>query len=218
MKLITETKEISQDFQILKEGEGDARRYYIQGPFAVAEQCNKNNRIYEQRILDKAVRDYDTNFIAQNRAYGEFGHPNGPSINGDRICIRVVEMKQNRNVYEGKAQVSSTPLGKIVEGIIQDGGTLGVSTRGMGTLEMREGINYVRSDFYLAAVDVVTDPSGPNCFVNGVMENTEWVYDEKHGWRTLDLVEQTKKHLHKNWKQIDEEQALKLFQKFLSTF
>ena len=218
MKLITETNELSKNFEVkvITEASGD-RRYYITGPFAVAEQINKNGRIYEERILSKAVSDYDTNFITQNRAFGEFGHPAGPAINGDRICIRVVEMKKSGNIYEGKAQVSSTPLGKIVCGLIDDGGVLGVSTRGMGSLREQNGINYVQPDYYLAAVDVVTDPSGPNCFVNGVMENTEWVYDETYGWQTLELAEQLKKTMHKNWKKIDEAAAMRAFERFLST-
>lgn len=219
MKLITEIREIDSSFnvQYITEEKTGKKRCVIQGPFAVAEQINRNGRLYSDDILSEAVRKYDNEFIRQNRGYGEFGHPSGPAINGDRICIRVLEMTKSKNVWEGRAQVSSTPMGAIVEGIISDGGKLGVSTRGMGSLREQNGVKYVNPDYYMAAVDVVTDPSGPNCYVNGIMENVEWIYDSKYGWLSQEIAEDHKKIIRKEYKKIDERRALMMFEHFINS-
>lgn len=216
MKLITEIRELNSDFSITSIQEATDKKLYIEGPMAVGNALNRNGRMYDTDMLATKIGDYTTNFIDRNRAYGEFGHPSGPTVNGDRICIRVLSLRQDGDVFVGKAQVSSTPMGKIVEGILHDGGQLGVSTRGMGSLAPKNGVQMVQPDYYLAAIDVVTDPSGPNCYVNGVMENVEWVYDETHGWQTMELVETHKKTIKNGYRKMTESQKLKLFEQFIS--
>lgn len=217
MKLITEIQELNSDFSVTRIDEAaGGKRLYIEGPMAVGNIANRNGRMYDTNMLAQKIGDYTTNFIDRNRAFGEFGHPTGPTVNGDRICIRVVNLKQDGDTFVGKAQVSSTPMGKIVSGILDDGGQLGVSTRGMGSLAPKNGVQMVQPDYYLAAIDVVTDPSGPNCYVNGVMENVEWVYDENYGWKTMELVEQQKQHIAKNYRKLNEREKLKLFEQFIS--
>ena len=175
MKLIREEIE---SVQLLTEEENGKQCYYITGPFLQGDRKNRNGRIYESRILAKEVARYNENFIQRNRALGELGHPDGPTVNLDRVSHNIVELYQNGSDFIGKAKILNTPMGKIAEGLLGDGVQLGVSSRGMGSLVQREGANYVGEDFHLAtAADIVADPSAPDAFVQGIMEGKEWIWD-----------------------------------------
>lgn len=173
MKLIRETVEA---VKYITEEKNGVKSLYIQGPFLVAEQKNKNGRIYESRILAKEAARYSDEYISKNRAFGELGHPDTPSINLDRVSHLIVDLHQEGNNWIGKAKILETPMGKIAKSLMEGGATLGVSSRGMGSLKNVGGINYVQDDFYLAtAADIVADPSAPDAFVRGIMENKEWM-------------------------------------------
>lgn len=177
MKLITEY--ISLDTQnVIKEETDGAKRYYIQGPFLQGDIKNRNGRIYPMPVLDKEVARYIKESIKENRAYGELGHPSGPTINLDRVSHMITELNKSGTDYVGKAKITNTPHGKIVMALIDDGAKLGISSRGMGSL-IEEGENkVVGEDFMLAtAGDIVADPSAPAAFVNGIMEDKEWIWD-----------------------------------------
>ena len=139
---------------------------------------NRNGRVYPFEVLDKEVKRYNKEFIEQNRAYGELGHPDGPTVNLDKVSHMVTSLQPDGKNFIGEAKVMSTPMGNIVKNIMDDGGKLAVSSRGMGSLEQKNGANYVKDDFYLAtAADIVADPSAPNAFVDGIMEGKEWVWN-----------------------------------------
>lgn len=175
MKLIREEIE---SVELLTEEKDGKRSYFITGPFLQGDRKNRNGRIYESRILAKEVARYNENFIQRNRALGELGHPDGPTVNLDRVSHNIVELYQNGSDFIGKAKILNTPMGKIAEGLLGDGVQLGVSSRGMGSLVQREGTNYVGEDFHLAtAADIVADPSAPDAFVQGIMEGKEWIWD-----------------------------------------
>ena len=175
MKLIRE--EIEAVELLVEENEGK-KTFYIKGPFLQGDIKNRNGRIYESRVLAKEVARYNQNFITKNRALGELGHPDGPTINLDRVSHNITELYQDGSNFIGKAKILNTPMGKIASGLLGDGVTLGVSSRGMGSLVQREGANYVGEDFHLAtAADIVADPSAPDAFVQGIMEGKEWVWD-----------------------------------------
>jgi hypothetical protein len=176
MKLITETLE---QVQYITEEKNGVKSLYIQGPFLVADVKNRNGRIYTGDIMEREVGRYTDEYITKNRAFGELGHPDGPSINLDRVSHITTGLVREGNMWIGKAKIiSETPMGKIAKALIEGGGCLGVSSRGMGSLVNKNGINYVQSDFYLAtAADIVADPSAPGAFVNGIMENKEWVWN-----------------------------------------
>ena len=175
MKLIREEIE---SVELLTEETDGKKSYFITGPFLQGDRKNRNGRIYESRILAKEVARYNENFIQRNRALGELGHPDGPTVNLDRVSHNIVELYQNGSDFIGKAKILNTPMGKIAEGLLSDGVQLGVSSRGMGSLVQREGVNYVGEDFHLAtAADIVADPSAPDAFVQGIMEGKEWIWD-----------------------------------------
>ena len=175
MKLIREEIEA---VELLTEERDGKKSYFITGPFLQGDRKNRNGRIYESRILAKEVARYNENFIQRNRALGELGHPDGPTVNLDRVSHNIVELYQNGSDFIGKAKILNTPMGKIAEGLLSDGVQLGVSSRGMGSLVQREGVNYVGEDFHLAtAADIVADPSAPDAFVQGIMEGKEWIWD-----------------------------------------
>ena len=175
MKLITEhTEEVSY---IVEDKEGGGKNYIIEGIFAQAEQKNRNGRIYPKAILESAVSKYDTEQVKTQRAVGELNHPAGPIINLDKVSHRITELKWNGNDVMGKALILDTPNGQIVKGLLDGGVKLGVSTRGMGTLEQKGGVNMVGKDFVLNTVDIVQDPSAPSAFVNGIMEGVEWIWN-----------------------------------------
>ena len=177
MKLISE--HFSDDVEYITEQADDGKKNYkLRGVFLQAEIKNRNGRVYPFEVLEKEVARYNKEFIEQNRAYGELGHPDGPTVNLDKVSHMVTELKPDGKNFIGEAKVMSTPMGKIVQNIMDDGGKLAVSSRGMGSLEQKNGANYVKNDFYLAtAADIVADPSAPQAFVEGIMEGKEWVWD-----------------------------------------
>ena len=178
VKLISE--EIQDVEYITEEKENGKKNYKIKGIFMQADIKNRNGRIYPQQVLEKEVRRYNKDQINNNRAYGELGHPEGPTINLERASHMITKLYPDGKNFIGEAKVLSTPMGKIVENLLDDGAKLGVSSRGMGSLNQKNGANYVRDDFYLAtAADIVADPSAPNAFVQGIMEGKEWVWN--HG-------------------------------------
>jgi len=176
MKLISEQVE-NIEF-ILEEKEGKGKEYKIKGIFLQGEVKNRNGRVYPMEVLDKEVSRYNREFIEQNRAMGELGHPEGPTVNLDRVSHMITSLKKEGKNYIGEAKIMSTPMGNIVKNLIDDGAKLGVSSRGMGSLVEKGGVKYVNKDFYLAtAADIVADPSAPQAFVEGIMEGKEWVWD-----------------------------------------
>ena len=175
MKLISE--EI-QDAQYLVEETNGKKSYKIKGVFLQSDIKNRNGRIYENDILTKEVDRYSKEFIDKKRAFGELGHPDGPTVNLERVSHMITSLKPEGKNFIGEAKIMDTPYGKIVKGLIDEGAQLGVSSRGMGSLVQKNGANYVGKDFYLAtAADIVADPSAPDAFVEGIMENKEWVWD-----------------------------------------
>ena len=175
MKLISE--EISQAEYLVEETNGK-KDYKIRGVFLQSEIQNRNGRVYPKDILDKEVKRYNAEFINKKRAFGELGHPDGPTVNLERVSHMITKLYPDGSNFIGEAKIMNTPYGKIVKGLIDEGAQLGVSSRGMGSLETRGGANYVKDDFYLAtAADIVADPSAPDAFVEGIMENKEWVWD-----------------------------------------
>jgi len=178
VKLFSEAVEEVQ--YICEEKESGDKNYKIRGVFMQADIKNRNGRVYPMEILEKEVNRYNEKFIKENRAYGELGHPDGPTVNLERVSHMVTSLKPDGKNFIGEAKILKTPMGEIVKNLMDEGAKLGVSSRGMGSLDQRNGANYVRDDFYLAtAADIVADPSAPNAFVEGVMEGKEWVWD--HG-------------------------------------
>jgi|TARA_B100000085_G_scaffold253829_1_gene252563 hypothetical protein len=173
MKLITE---MYDDYQIISEEDG--KNMKIQGVFMQAETKNRNGRIYPLGVLEKEVKRYNKELVEKKRAFGELGHPDGPTVNLDRVSHLIEELMPEGNNIIGKAKILDTPNGKIVKELLNAGAKLGVSSRGMGTLEKKGNANYVKDDFYLAtAADIVADPSAPEAFVEGIMEGKEWIWD-----------------------------------------
>ena len=212
MKLISETVE---NVKYITEEKNGVKSLYIQGPFLVAEAKNRNGRIYKEDTLRREVERYMKEYVEPNRAFGELGHPDTPSINLDRVSHLITNLKQEGNVFIGKAKILETPMGKIAKSLMEGGAQLGVSSRGMGSLKEVNGVNVVQDDYYLAtAADIVADPSAPGAFVQGIMEGKEWVWDngivkEVNINAYYDELQKAKS------KQI-EEISLKIFENFLS--
>ncbi len=176
MKLITEFTE--NDVQcIVEKAEDGTKSHVIEGVFAQADGKNRNGRIYPLQVLTGAVNEYVEQQVNQGRAVGELNHPDGPTINLDKVSHRITELKMDGKNVMGKARILSTPMGMIVSGLLEGGVQLGVSTRGMGSLEPRNDAMYVKDDFKLNTIDIVQDPSAPNAFVNGIMEGVEWIWN-----------------------------------------
>jgi len=212
MKLITETIE---EVKVITEEKNGVKTLYIQGPFLVAETANRNQRTYPVNVLLKEVTRYNEEYICKNRAFGELGHPDTPSINLDRVSHLITSLTQNGNIFEGKAKILETPMGKIAKSLMEGGATLGVSSRGMGSLKNMNGINVVQDDYYLAtAADIVADPSAPGAFVQGIMEGKEWVWDNGVV-KEMDVNAYYNQIKSAKQKQIDEI-SLKIFENFLS--
>ena len=191
MKLISE--EI-QNAEMLVEETNGKKNYKIKGIFLQSDIKNRNGRIYENDILSKEVNRYQKEFIDKKRAFGELGHPDGPVVNLERVSHMITELKPEGKNFIGEAKIMDTPYGKIVKGLIDEGAQLGVSSRGMGSLVQKNGGNYVGKDFYLAtAADIVADPSAPDAFVEGIMENKEWVWD--NGVIKQQDIEEYKEHI-----------------------
>ena len=213
MKLITE--EISS-VKFITEGKGAKKKMYIEGVFLQGDLKNRNGRMYPVATLAKEVGRYNESFVAKGRAVGELGHPDGPTVNLDRVSHKIVDLHREGNNFIGKAQLLETPMGKIAKSLIAEGVTLGVSSRGIGTLkEDKDGLKVVGEDFQLAtAADIVADPSAPDAFVNGIMEGKEWVWEG--GILREQFVDQTKKRINTlvDQKRL-EEHKLNLFNNFL---
>ena len=176
VKLFSEAVENVEFITEAKENGG--KNYKIRGIFMQADVKNRNGRVYPLDILEKEVTKYNKNFIKENRAFGELGHPEGPTVNLERVSHMITELHPDGKNFIGEAKIMDTPMGKIVKNLMDEGAKLGVSSRGMGSLDSKNGANYVRDDFYLAtAADIVADPSAPNAFVEGIMEGKEWVWN-----------------------------------------
>ena len=211
MKLISE--EI-QNAEMLVEETNGKKNYKIKGIFLQSDIKNRNGRIYENDILSKEVKRYSTEFIDKKRAFGELGHPDGPVVNLERVSHMITSLKPEGKNFIGEAKIMDTPYGKIVKGLIDEGAQLGVSSRGMGSLVTKNGANYVGKDFYLAtAADIVADPSAPDAFVEGIMENKEWVWD--NGVIKAQDIEEYKEHIQEAKRLKLAEAKAEVFKSFL---
>ena len=212
MKLIVEHIE---DIKLLTE-EKDGKEYtYIQGVFLQGDIKNRNGRVYPMPVLQREVTNYNENFVQKSRALGELGHPDGPTINLDRVSHKIVELYQDGSNYVGKAKLLETPMGQIAKNLLREGVQLGVSSRGVGSLESKGGSNYVRDDFMLTtAADIVADPSAPDAFVNGIMEGKEWVWNNG-AFKEAEL-QQAKEDLERISRGDLEGKILESFEKLLS--
>ena len=213
MKLI---KEVVEEVTYLTEEKDGKKALYIEGPFLVAETVNRNGRKYLRETMEKEVHRYTEEYVNKNRAFGELGHPDTPTLNLDRISHMIVNLRQEGNVWIGKAKILETPMGNIARQIIEGGGQLGVSSRGLGSLKLENGINVVQDDFHLAtAADIVADPSAPGAFVQGIMENKEWLFI--NGSWTYQNIEETKKIIEQTKVKQLEEVKLRVFENFLNS-
>src|SRR6056300_1853816 len=212
MKLISE--EISNAEYLVEENNGK-KEYKIRGIFLQSDIKNRNGRIYEYNVLDKEVKRYNREFIQKNRAFGELGHPDGPTVNLERVSHMIKSLTPDGKNFIGEAKIMDTPYGKIVKGLIDEGAQLGVSSRGMGSLVQKGGANYVKDDFYLAtAADIVADPSAPDAFVEGIMESKEWVWD--NGVLKQVDIESWKQQIQEAKRTVLEEKKLEVFKSFLT--
>lgn len=226
MLLITEI--FNDDVATLSEAtEGGKKNYFIEGIFMQGNLKNRNGRIYPSQTLEKEMKRYNESFVKTKRALGELNHPQGPAINADRVSHLITDMRRDGDNFVGKAKILGTPMGEIVKTFIDEGVKIGVSTRGLGSVKPVNGIMEVQDDFYLATVDIVTDPSGPDCFVNGIMENTQFYYDiASNSWQPAkaaqvveEIVNEVKKtvKLTRNVRRIDEAVASRMFSKFVES-
>lgn len=213
MRLITE--EVTDVKTLITEGADGKRNYKIKGIFMQAETKNKNGRIYPRPILEREVQRYNNNYVAQNRAFGELGHPDSPSINLDKVSHMITSLRAEGNNFVGEAKILDTPNGEIVKRLLDAGANLGVSTRGVGSLKESNGVKMVCDDFHLAtAADIVADPSAPEAFVQGIMENREWILE--HGsWKEVDY-DQAKKSLQEASRYDWEARMLAVFNDYMS--
>jgi hypothetical protein len=215
MKLIREEIE---KVELITEDVGGKKQMYIQGVFLQSETVNRNGRMYPFSIMEREVNRYNENYVKKGRALGELGHPDGPTVNLDRVSHKITELKQSGNNFVGKAQILSTPMGKIAASLLKDGVTLGVSSRGIGSLrENNKGYKEVGEDFMLAtAADIVADPSAPDAFVQGIMEGKEWIWDG--GILREKLAENTRRKINNLVEQRRlEENKIELFNEFLNS-
>ena len=213
MKLITE---MTEDIQVLIEEDKSTgtKNHYIQGVFMQAEQKNRNGRIYPLGIMTNEVTRYNKDLVSRHRAMGELNHPQGPTVNLDRVSHMIKDLKCEGNDVVGKAKLLDTPMGNIAKNLVNEGAQLGVSSRGMGSLEEKNGVNYVKPDFMLSAVDIVADPSAPGAFVNGIMEGKEWIWN--NGVLQEKEIHEYHQMIQKASRRELEEKAMLAFQSFLS--
>jgi hypothetical protein len=213
MKLILEQQD--SDINVITEAKQNGKtEVFIEGIFMMADSKNRNGRIYESKILQPAVEKYIEEQVKTGRAVGELNHPDGPTINLDKVSHLITSLRFEGTDVIGKAKILDTPMGQIVKGLLEGGVKLGVSSRGMGSLETRNGVNYVKPDFQLATVDIVQDPSAPSAFVNGIMEGVEWIWE--NGILKPQEIEQIETEIKRTPKaQLAEAQA-RVFQNFLS--
>ena len=213
MKLITESIE---DIQILEEETNGKKALYIEGVFLQADIKNRNGRVYPFGVLEREVNRYNESYVSAGRALGELGHPDGPTVNLDRVSHKIVSLKAEGSNFIGKAQILNTPMGSIAKSLLESGVKLGVSSRGMGSIEEKNGANYVRDDFMLAtAADIVADPSAPDAFVNGIMEGKEWVWE--NGIIKEVNIAKYHRYISESTRKNLEERSLKAFSHFLQS-
>jgi len=213
MKLITESIE---DIQILEEEANGKKLLYIEGVFLQADLKNRNGRIYPFNVLEREVGRYNEQYVSAGRALGELGHPDGPTVNLDRVSHKIVSLKAEGSNFIGKAQILNTPMGGIAKSLLESGVKLGVSSRGMGSIEEKNGANYVRDDFMLAtAADIVADPSAPDAFVNGIMEGKEWVWE--NGIIKEVNIAKYHRYISESTRKNIEERSLEAFSHFLQS-
>ena len=211
MKLI---KEITETVNYLTEDANGKKTLYIEGPFLVSEKKNRNGRLYEFNTMKKEVSRYNEEYINKNRAFGELGHPDSPTINLDRVSHMITSLREDGNQWIGKAKILDTPMGNIAKSLIDSGAQLGVSSRGMGSLKMVNGVNVVQPDFYLAtAADIVADPSAPGAFVQGIMEGKEWMLVDGK-WTEVN-IEESIQIIKKTSSRDIEKVSLQIFENFL---
>ena len=213
MKLITE---VTEQINIIKEDtESGKKEFFIEGPFLQAEKKNRNGRVYPMSVMEREVNRYVTEYIDKNRAYGELGHPSGPTINLERVSHMTKSLRKEGTDYIGRAKIMDTPYGNIVSKLMAEGACLGVSSRGMGSLKEKNGVMEVQDDFWLAtAADIVADPSAPDAFVRGIMEGKEWVWD--NGVIKEMQVDNYKKQIVKASKKDLETTQMRVFEDFIS--
>ena len=212
MKLISE--EVTQSEFLIEQNDKGQKDYKIKGIFLQSNIKNRNGRIYPKEVLDKEVTRYNKEFINKKRAFGELGHPDGPTVNLERVSHMITKLYPDGDNFIGEAKIMNTPYGKIVKGLIDEGAQLGVSSRGMGSLINRDGKNYVKDDFYLAtAADIVADPSAPDAFVEGIMEGKEWVWE--NGALIEKDIEAWRMEIYKAKKFELDDKKLKVFESFL---
>ena len=218
MKLITEQS--FEEVQYISEAkENGSKEHFIEGIFLQANKKNRNGRIYPLEIMENEVNRYMTDVVKNSRAYGELGHPQGPSINLDRVSHIITELRRDGDNFIGKAKLTDTPMGNIAKGLLKSGANLGVSSRGMGTLTPgKDGAMMVGPDFHLAtAADIVADPSAPDAFVKGIMEGVEWVYDPVKGTWHEEKLHEIKKEVHKMSKSQLESDKFNIYENFLAS-
>jgi hypothetical protein len=214
MKLICEINDESIEY-ITEAKEDGVKDYKIKGVFMQGEIKNRNGRVYPMQVLDEQVQKYKESYIDKNRAYGELGHPSGPTINLERVSHMITDLKKEGNNYIGEAKIMDTPYGKIVKNLMDEGASLGVSSRGMGSLKQNGGSQVVQKDYHLAtAADIVADPSAPDAFVEGIMEGKEWIWD--NGVLREAQINEYKEEIEKKSKTALEATKLKVFSNFLS--
>lgn len=214
MKLITE---LNEEVKYLVEEREGKKNYFVEGIIMQANMENRNGRMYPAAVLEREVNRYNEQYVTKNRAYGELGHPSGPTLNLERACIMFKNLRREGDNFVGKAKVLDTPMGNIVKGLINEGASLGISSRGMGSIkENKSGIMEVQDDFHLAtAGDIVADPSAPDAFVRGIMEGVEWVWD--NGILKAQRIEEYKAEINRGArKKISEETAINVFKQFLT--
>lgn len=218
MKLIRELNESEISFISEDCGTSGEKQFFIEGIFMQSNVKNRNGRIYPKPIMESELSRYSRDFVSKKRALGELGHPSGPKINEDRVSHLITELYMDGSNVNGKAKILNTPHGKIVKEFMKEGVVIGVSSRGIGSVKQTpSGIFEVQNDFRLATIDIVSDPSGPECFVNGIMENVDWVFDESsNGWKSVEFAKETQKAIHENKIELSEEQQYEIFRKFLS--
>ena len=213
MKLITEVLEDSVQYITEANAEGE-KEYFIEGVFMQANKPNRNGRIYPTSILENEVKRYNKEYVMKNRAFGELGHPQGPTINLERVSHMIKELYQDGDNFVGRAKIMDSPYGSIVKNLIKEGASLGVSSRGMGSLKTKNGVNEVQKDFYLAtAADIVADPSAPDAFVEGIMEGVDWVMNGGKWVETF--VEKSQDEIKRTSKTQLETTKLRIFEDFL---
>jgi len=214
MKLITEYTENDSINCLVEKKENGEKNYVIEGVFAQADKKNRNGRIYPKPIMERAVKTYVDTQVSKKRAVGELNHPEGPTVNLDKVSHLITDLKFEGNNVVGRAQILDTPMGKIVKGLLDGGVQLGVSTRGMGSLEKKNGAMVVKDDFMLSTVDIVQDPSAPEAFVNGIMEGVDWIWH--NGVLSPQVIEEMETEIKNTPKAFRPEVQIREYKNFLS--